>query len=112
MDMGPVSPVVGLIAGSLGATLYSLMPKTKRVNKNANCDIGVFGMGVMGQSLCLNVADNGFTVAAYNRPDEFQARIWGALDRAKKEGRKDGGEMLIQASTLRHRWPVSRTMAC
>jgi hypothetical protein len=30
-------------------------------------DIGVFGMGVMGQNLCLNAADNGFVVSAYNR---------------------------------------------
>ena len=63
-------------------------------------DLGVFGMGVMGQNLALNAADNGFVVSAYNRPDEFQARIWGALDRAKKEGRKDGkGEMQIHAFT-------------
>lgn len=41
-------------------------------------------------------------VSAYNRPDEFQARIWGALERAKKEGRKDGqGEMAIHAFTVR-----------
>ena len=41
-----------------------------------------------------------FEVSAYNRPDEFQERIWGALDRAKKEGRKDGkGEMAIHAFT-------------
>ena len=34
------------------------------------CDIGVFGMGVMGQNLALNAADSGFTVAAYNRADD------------------------------------------
>jgi 6-phosphogluconate dehydrogenase len=63
-------------------------------------DLGVFGMGVMGQNLALNAADNGFVVSAYNRPDEFQERIWGALDRAKKEGRKDGkGEMQIHPFT-------------
>ena len=28
----------------------------------AKSDIGVFGMGVMGQNLCLNAADNGFVV--------------------------------------------------
>lgn len=63
-------------------------------------DLGVFGMGVMGQNLALNAADCGFVVSAYNRPDEFQARVWGALDRAKKEGRKDGGgAMQIHAFT-------------
>ena len=73
----------------------SLEPK---VDATTVCDIGVFGMGVMGQNLALNAADNGgFNVAAYNRADEFQPRIQGALDRAKKEGRKDGGEMKLQA---------------
>ncbi len=38
----------------------------------SSCDVGVFGMGTMGQNLALNIASRGFTVAAYNRPDEFQ----------------------------------------
>ena len=41
------------------------------------CDIGLIGLGVMGQNLILNMADHGFTVAAYNRTtarvDEFLA---------------------------------------
>ena len=39
------------------------------------CDIGLIGLAVMGQNLILNMADHGFTVAAYNRTtarvDEF-----------------------------------------
>jgi hypothetical protein len=31
------------------------------------CDIGLIGLAVMGQNLILNMADHGFTVAAYNR---------------------------------------------
>jgi len=31
------------------------------------CDIGLIGLAVMGQNLVLNMADNGFQVAAYNR---------------------------------------------
>ena len=31
------------------------------------CEIGVFGLGVMGSNLLLNMADHGFTVAGYNR---------------------------------------------
>jgi len=31
------------------------------------CDIGVIGLAVMGQNLVLNMADHGFTVAAFNR---------------------------------------------
>ena len=29
--------------------------------------IGVYGMGVMGQSLALNIANHNYTVAVYNR---------------------------------------------
>jgi len=43
----------------------------------AQCDIGLIGLAVMGQNLVLNMADHGFTVAAYNRTasrvDEFLA---------------------------------------
>ncbi len=41
------------------------------------CDIGMIGLAVMGQNLVLNMADHGFTVAAYNRTtdrvDDFLA---------------------------------------
>jgi 6-phosphogluconate dehydrogenase len=43
----------------------------------AQCDIGLIGLAVMGQNLILNMADRGFTVAAYNRTnskvDDFLA---------------------------------------
>ena len=35
-------------------------------------DFGVLGLGVMGSNLALNVADNGFRLAAYNRTDEVR----------------------------------------
>ena len=42
-----------------------------------NADIGLIGLAVMGQNLILNMADHGFTVAAYNRTtskvDDFLA---------------------------------------
>ncbi len=34
---------------------------------DAQCDIGLIGLAVMGQNLILNMADHGFNVAAYNR---------------------------------------------
>ncbi len=41
------------------------------------CDIGLIGLAVMGQNLVLNMADRGFTVAAFNRTtsrvDDFLA---------------------------------------
>ena len=43
----------------------------------AQCDIGLIGLAVMGQNLILNMADHGFSVAAYNRTasrvDDFLA---------------------------------------
>ncbi|MEQ8737675.1 MAG: NADP-dependent phosphogluconate dehydrogenase, partial [Hoeflea sp.] len=33
----------------------------------AQADIGVIGLGVMGANLALNIADNGYTVAVFNR---------------------------------------------
>jgi len=42
-------------------------------------DIGLIGLGVMGRNLVLNMADNGFAVAAYNRTSsvtqEFASRL-------------------------------------
>ncbi len=34
---------------------------------DANCDIGLIGLAVMGQNLVLNMADHGYSVAVYNR---------------------------------------------
>ena len=34
---------------------------------NANCDIGLIGLAVMGQNLVLNMNDYGYTVAVFNR---------------------------------------------
>ena len=35
-------------------------------------NFGILGLGVMGSNLALNVADNGFRLAAYNRTDEVR----------------------------------------
>jgi hypothetical protein len=43
-----------------------------RTMAGPTCEFGVFGMGVMGQNLALNIAERGYKLAAYNRPDEFQ----------------------------------------
>ena len=34
----------------------------------ANCDIGLIGLAVMGQNLVLNMNDHGYKVAVFNRP--------------------------------------------
>ena len=33
----------------------------------SQAEIGLIGLGVMGQSLALNIADHGYQVAVYNR---------------------------------------------
>jgi len=53
----------------------------------------------MGQNLALNIAERGYRLSAYNRPDEFQARIWGALERAKAEGEAAGKTIVVDAYT-------------
>ncbi len=46
-------------------------------DSNQTADIGLIGLAVMGQNLVLNMADNGFTVAVFNRTvskvDDFLA---------------------------------------
>jgi 6-phosphogluconate dehydrogenase len=43
------------------------MPQAPRTNIDRSCDVGLIGLGVMGQNLILNMADHGFWVAVYNR---------------------------------------------
>ncbi|MEW6660341.1 MAG: NADP-dependent phosphogluconate dehydrogenase [Thermodesulfobacteriota bacterium] len=49
---------------------------------NRDCHIGLVGLGTMGRNLVLNLADQGFTVAVYNRTasqtQEFMAQEAGA----------------------------------
>ena len=37
------------------------------MSETAQADIGLIGLGVMGQNLALNIADHGQRVAVYNR---------------------------------------------
>jgi len=43
------------------------VPAAPSTNGNPTADIGLIGLAVMGQNLVLNMADNGYTVAVYNR---------------------------------------------
>ena len=40
-----------------------------KIGDNA-MDVGVYGLGIMGSSLALNIADSGFNVSVYNRDNE------------------------------------------
>src|SRR5215212_1072120 len=49
---------------------------------NANqCDIGLIGLGVMGENLALNMESKGFSVAVFNRTTEVTEQF--AADRAR-----------------------------
>ena len=45
------------------------MPQVMKQN-NFLCDIGFIGLGVMGKNIVLNLADNGFSVAAFDLSEE------------------------------------------
>mmetsp|Transcript_11405 Transcript_11405/g.15969 ORF Transcript_11405/g.15969 Transcript_11405/m.15969 type:complete len:488 (-) Transcript_11405:351-1814(-) len=47
-----------------------------------SADIGLFGLGVMGQNLALNIAEKGFKIAVHNRSPE---KVDTCVARAKKE---------------------------
>ena len=40
-----------------------------------NCDIALYGLGVMGSSLAKNMIHHGFRVAAYSKSDAERARF-------------------------------------
>jgi len=48
-----------------------------------SCDIGLYGLAVMGQNFALNMAEHGFSVAVCNRSTD---KVDATVDRAKLEG--------------------------
>ncbi len=54
-------------------------------------DIGVFGLGVMGQSLALNLEDNGLKVSVYNRMEGDEKEILSNFLSDKADGKNVKG---------------------
>jgi hypothetical protein len=55
----------------------------QKIQNQMSCDIGLYGLAVMGQNFALNMAEHGFTVAVCNRsPDKVDTTV----ERAKEEG--------------------------
>ncbi|GAA5144034.1 NADP-dependent phosphogluconate dehydrogenase [Thalassotalea piscium] len=54
--------------------------------QNTECDIGFVGLGVMGKNLVLNLADNGYTVAAFDLDNE---KIKTTIIQEKYESKQD-----------------------
>lgn len=59
------------------------------------CDIGFIGLGVMGKNLVLNLADNGFTIAAFDLDNE---KVSNAIAQDKLEN-KSSTERVIGCSS-------------
>lgn len=51
------------------------MTKTHAAGASQLADIGLVGLAVMGQNLALNIADNGFSIAVFNRTVETTLRF-------------------------------------
>jgi 6-phosphogluconate dehydrogenase len=49
----------------------------------ASCEVGLYGLAVMGQNFALNMASKGFKVAVANRSPE---KVDSTVARAKAEG--------------------------
>ncbi|KAL6854618.1 6-phosphogluconate dehydrogenase [Trichoderma novae-zelandiae] len=66
---GPVARLANIKLG--GASHPDSSSSAAQASRNADnvpsADLGLIGLAVMGQNLILNMADNGFTICAYNR---------------------------------------------
>ena len=66
----------------------------------AGAEIGLIGLGVMGQNLALNMAEKGFGVAVYNRtPTRTEAFV--QTDEAKRFGLRGATEITEFVGMLR-----------
>ncbi len=65
--------------------------KMAEENSQDRADVGLIGLAVMGQNLALNMADNGYTVAAYNRTTSTMTEFVASAE---------DGQNLIAAETL------------
>lgn len=56
-----------------------------------NCDIGIFGLGIMGQNLALNFAGRGFSVVVYNRWDAGEDAVLDTFISKRCRGKRIAG---------------------
>jgi len=60
------------------------------------CDIGIFGLGIMGQNLAINCAGHDYTVAVFNRKEGGEAGVVASFIE-----KRCGGKSIAGASTIR-----------
>ena len=70
---------------------------TKSMNK---FDIGVFGLGVMGKNLALNLEQNKFTVSVFNRMEPDEKHITGEFLQTGAYGKNINGTYTIEDFVL------------
>jgi len=62
----------------------NLLPTLRKYQQTTmSCDIGLYGLAVMGQNFALNMAEHGFKVCVCNRSP---AKVDTTVERAKQEG--------------------------
>ena len=69
-----------------------------------SCDIGLYGLAVMGQNFALNMAEHGFKVSVCNRsPSKVDTTVARAKEEGNLplEGHKDVGEFVASLSKPR-----------
>jgi 6-phosphogluconate dehydrogenase len=65
------------------------------MSEQAQADIGLIGLAVMGQNLVLNMADHGYTVSVYNRTTETMQKF---IEQSQRE--EPSAERLIGCESL------------
>lgn len=63
----------------------------------AGCDIGIYGLGIMGQNLALNFAGRDFSVAVYNRSEAGEEEVLGDFLRDRCQGSSIVGCQTVDA---------------
>src|SRR4029078_9863691 len=53
---------------------HAIRKEDIKMNSN-QCDIGLIGLGVMGENLALNMESKGFSVAGFNRTTEITEKF-------------------------------------
>lgn len=66
--------------------LLTLTMESTMTQEQTLCDIGFIGLGVMGKNLVLNLADNGFKIAAFDLDNE---KVNDAIAQDKSENQSD-----------------------
>mgnify|MGYP000008755558 CR=1 FL=1 len=61
------------------------------MTQNTQCDIGFIGLGVMGKNLVLNLADNGYSIAAFDLDNE---KVNAAIEQDKLESQQDTARVI------------------